>query len=330
MTPMRFTFSIVLTLAAIGSLAGHNIRAESFEWQAIAPAEAGFSAERLEAARAELASHKTTGLLIVRGDRIVLEWYAPGVTQDSKHYSASMAKALVGGISVALAIDDGRLSLDDPAARFVPAWAGDPRKRKITIRHFGSHTSGIEDAEQDEIPHNQLTGWKGDFWKRLEPPRDPFTTSRDCAPMLFDPGSQFAYSNPGIAMLGWCVTASLKGREQDNLRDLLAKRVFEPIGVPAKEWSVGYGQTTMVDGLPLVGTWGGGAFTAQSLCRVGRLMLHEGDWDGRRLISAKAVQQTTSDAGTPGPCGIGWWTNADGRIAVLPKDAPHGRTPLPA
>jgi CubicO group peptidase (beta-lactamase class C family) len=35
-----------------------------------------------------------------------------------------------------------------PVADLVPAWNDDRRKRKITLRHLGSHTSGLADAEQ--------------------------------------------------------------------------------------------------------------------------------------------------------------------------------------
>ena len=110
-------------------------------------------------------------------------------------------------------MDDGRISPDDPARRYVPQWRDDPKRRDITIRHLATHTSGIEDAEADGLPHDRLTGWKGDFWKRLPPPHDPFTLARDAAPVLDTPGTRDRYSNPGMAMLGYCVTASLRGTE---------------------------------------------------------------------------------------------------------------------
>src|SRR6185436_854979 len=62
----------------------------------------------------------------------------------------------------------------------------------------------------------------------------------------------------------------------------------------------------------------------RTAARVGRLMLREGHWDGQQLISQEAVQETTRDAGTPGPNGIGWWSNNDGHFAKLPKDAYWG------
>ena len=48
----------------------------------------------------------------------------------------------------------------------------------------------------------------GDFWKRLDPPRDPFTLARDETPMLFAPGEKLQYSNPGMGMMTYCVTAA--------------------------------------------------------------------------------------------------------------------------
>jgi CubicO group peptidase (beta-lactamase class C family) len=232
-----------------------------------------------------------------------------------------MAKALIGGVSLAVAVDDGRIALNDPVSKFVSQWRADPQKAKITIRQLGSHTSGLSDAEDGELPHEQLTGWQGDFWKRLQPPRDPFTIARDDCPVLFEPGTDRQYSNPGIGMLSYAITAALKNAPEKDLRSLLRKRIMRPIGVPDGEWSCGYGQTFHVAGLPLVASWGGGAFTARAVARIGRLMLRQGDWDGRRLVGARAVRETTSSAGLPGDGGMGWWTNAGGRVDALPRDA---------
>jgi hypothetical protein len=96
------------------------------------------------------------------------------------------------------------------------------------------------------------------------------------------------------------------------------------IGVADAEWSAGYGQTFTVNDLPLVGSWGGASFTPRALARVGRLVLREGDWDGRRVLSRDAVRQVTQDAGLPGHCGMGWWTNNGRRYDWLPRDAVWG------
>ncbi|MGH7225222.1 MAG: serine hydrolase, partial [Gemmataceae bacterium] len=240
---------------------------------------------------------------------------------SKKHYAASLSKATVAGLALALLLSDRKLQLDTPVAELVSAWNDDRRKRKITLRHLGSHTSGLADAEQDRLPHGKLSGWKGDFWKQLDPPNDPFTLSRDRAPVLFEPGTKLQYSNPGIAMLGYVITAALKDAPRKDIRTLLRVRVMRPIGVADREWSIGYGKTFRVKGLPLVAGWGGGSYSARALARIGRLLLHEGNWDGKQILAKEAVRQVTGNAGLPGHCGMGFWTNAEGRYRKLPKDA---------
>jgi CubicO group peptidase (beta-lactamase class C family) len=124
------------------------------------------SSQKLAAARNVLSKKGTKTFLVIRNDKIVYEWYAPDFGPEKKHYTASLAKALVGGVSLMLALNDGRLSADDPACKYIPEWKGHPQKSIITIRHLATHSSGIEDAEQDGIGHFELPGWKGQFWKQ--------------------------------------------------------------------------------------------------------------------------------------------------------------------
>ena len=318
----RFSHGAVLLLTAVLSGAASVAADAAFEWQAATPESHGFSTAKLGALRGELAARRTKALFVVHDDRVFYEWYSADHSATKPHGTASMAKAIVGGLALSVAINDGRIALDTIVAeKLVPQWRGDPAKSKIAVRHLGSHTSGIEDAEADRKPHQELTGWKGDFWKRLAPPNDPFTLARDAAPMVFSPGTSRAYSNPGIAMMDYAVTAALRDAPEKDLRTLLRDRIMRPLGVPDVEWNCGYGRTFNVDGLPLVGSWGGGNYTARATARICRLMLREGDWQGRRLISAHAVRQITRDAGTPGPGSMGWWNNQEGHIASLPRDA---------
>jgi CubicO group peptidase (beta-lactamase class C family) len=240
-----------------------------------------------------------------------------------------------------LALSDGLLDADDPACKYIPEWKGNPQKSKITIRHLASHSSGIEDAEQDDIGHFELPGWKGQFWKQQP---DPFTVSRDEAPVIFEPGTEYAYSNPGMAMLSYTVTAALKGTKHTDVRTLLRERIMRPIGVKDSDWSIGYGKTFEVSGLNLVANWGGGGYTARATARVGRLMLRRGNWQGRQLVDSEWVEEVVKYAGTPLPdrvsrtsspqfeggtpsthpapaSGLGWWTNFDGVWAKVPHDA---------
>ena len=297
---------------------------------------------RLDALRDGLATRGTKSLLVIRRDQIVYEWYAPDHGPDKPHYTASLAKALVGGMSLALALNDGLLDVDDSACAYIPAWRDDPLKSQITIRHLATHSSGIEDAELSQADreralaegrtltdhHMALPGWKGAFWRKTP---DPFSISIHNAPVIFPPGTDYAYSNTGMAALAYAVTAALRGTPWSDIRTLLKARVMDPIGVPEGAWSIGYGETYPVDGLDLVANWGGGNFIARAVARVGRLMLRRGDWDGQQLIDAAWVKRVLAYAGTPVPSrpegdprpgsGLGWWTNFDGVWPSLPRDA---------
>jgi CubicO group peptidase (beta-lactamase class C family) len=316
-------------VCVLGILFATRVAAAPFEWQTAKPEEVGLSRQRIEALRAGLAGKGTSGLLIIRHDRIVCEWY-DGKTQtvDKPHGTASLAKSLVGGMSLAAAMDEGKIRPDDLVAKYVPQWAGDAKKSKITVAELATHTSGLEDAEQGGVAHEKLTGWKGDFWKRTP---DPFTISRDQTPVVLEPGARVSYSNPGMAMLSYAVTSAIRSGDEKDVKMLLREKVLRPIGVKDKSWSVGYGKPYRVDGLDLYANWGGAAFTARAAARVGRLMMHEGEWDGRRVIDAKVVRQIL-DYRTPavvkewnGPSSprpvLGWYSNVDKTWPASPRDA---------
>jgi hypothetical protein len=193
---------------------------------------------------------------------------------------------------------------------------------------LATHTSGIEDAEQDDIDHMQLPGWKGAFWKRIP---DPFSIAVHQAPVIFPPGSSFEYSNPGMAALAYAVTASLKGTPQTDIQSLLKVRLFDPLGIPESHWSIGYNTPYVVDGLTLYANWGGGLFTPRATARIGQLILHQGEWDGKHLVNRLLAQTMTMYAGmpirprtpsSPSPgSGLCWWLNFDGIWSNIPRDA---------
>jgi len=126
-------------------------------------------------------------------------------------------------------------------------------------------------------------------------------------------------------MLAYATTAALRNAPEKDLRTVLRDRIMRPIGVPDADWGVGYGKIFEVDGLPLVPAWGGGNYTARASARVGRLMLCEGDWDGRRILKPESVHAVLGDAGTSRNSGIGWWHNDKGTLRDLPRDSFWGR-----
>jgi CubicO group peptidase (beta-lactamase class C family) len=318
-----FHRSVFLFTLSFSALSGQ----ENFAFPHDTPEHHGLTRAALDTWRTQLAARGTNALLVVRDDKIVYEWYAEGHGPDRKQGTASLAKAIVGGTSLMLAMQDHRISPDDLASKYIPAWRSDPQKRRITIRELATHTSGIEDAEQDNIAHDKLPGWKGAFWRR-DP--DPFSIAVNQAPVIFPPGTSYEYSNPGMASLAYAVTASLKDAPQTDIRALLKARLCDPLGIPESQWSIGYGTPYKVDGLTLYANWGGGAFTPRATARIGQLMLHEGEWNGKRLVNQQLVKTMVAYAGmpisprttNPNPgSGLCWWLNFDGVWPGIPRDA---------
>jgi CubicO group peptidase (beta-lactamase class C family) len=97
-------------------------------------------------------------------------------------------------LAIAQLAERGKLSLDDPASKYVPA--AHDSWNKVTIRHLLTHTSGIP----------SFTGFP-DYPKfKLEKTTPAQVIARFKDKLLeFEPGEKFAYSNSGYYLLGHIV-----------------------------------------------------------------------------------------------------------------------------
>src|SRR3954471_2369218 len=98
--PRWFCILLTALLAAPAAFAD----TPPFDWRPATPASQGLSADRLDTFRDNLAKHGTRALLVIRHDQIVCEWYADGVAPDKIQGTASLAKSLIGGMSLAAAM----------------------------------------------------------------------------------------------------------------------------------------------------------------------------------------------------------------------------------
>jgi CubicO group peptidase (beta-lactamase class C family) len=105
---------------------------------------------------------------------------------------------------------------------------------------------------------------------------------------------------------------------------------MQRIGVPASDWTIGYGERYEIDGLQVHEIRGGGRYTARAVASIGQLILNEGSWHGERLIDRNVIRSIAPDArdplpevraGLPRPGVGGWFTNVEGQWPSLPHDA---------
>src|SRR5476651_1711669 len=159
------------------------------------------------------------------------------VTADSEFRIASMTKSFTA-ISILKLRDEGKLSLDDPAERYMQEMAGmkyaTTDAPKITIRHLLSHAEGF--PEDNPWGDRQLADTDEQLSQML----------RAGIPFSNAPGLVYEYSNLGFAILGRIVSNVSKMRYPDYvaaniLRPLgMTSTTLEPSQVPADRLVHGY------------------------------------------------------------------------------------------
>lgn len=178
------------------------------------------------------AALKSTGtpsasVAVVRGDKIVFaKAYGRQSTTgappriDAAYPIGSISKQFTAAAILILA-EEGKLSLDDPVAKYVP---GVTKGETITIRQILSHTAGVQDYwPQDYAPP---------FMREAVTPRQ--IVDRWAGKALdFEPGTQQQYSNTGYVIAGMIVE-QVAG---ESLQAFRTQHIFQPLGmhVPAAD-----------------------------------------------------------------------------------------------
>jgi CubicO group peptidase (beta-lactamase class C family) len=136
------------------------------------------------------------------------------VTPQTNFRLASVTKQFTAAAILLLA-EDGKLSLDDSARRWLPTLhaVAEP----ITIRHLLTHTSGLIDYE-DVIP-DSMTAQLHDA--------DVLRILADQNRLYFEPGTAYRYSNSAYALLALIVEKA-SGR---SFAQFLKARIFDPLGM---------------------------------------------------------------------------------------------------
>ena len=282
---------VAVLLAGCGDDDGGGGRVEAFpvpDWAVVAPAEQDMDAAALERFASYVETENSDCLVVVRGGRIVGEWYWRGFEPDSQRGLASVTKSLTSTL-VGIAQDRGLLSIDEPASRYIEEWVG-TASEGVTIRNLLSNDSGR-------------------FWSLAEDygPAEDVTAAGIRLEQEFPPGTRWEYNNRAIQTLERVLEVAVGGDVVDFAREAL----FDPIGM-----SFGWSRDSV--GNPRLS--GGAQTGCRDLARFGLLFLREGRWaNGAQVVSSEWVHEATDTASTPlnAAYGLLWWLNRDGHW-VLP------------
>ncbi|GGU85091.1 serine hydrolase [Streptomyces filipinensis] len=315
--------------------------------QEVDPDEAGLDVRALDRLDRRVADYVDQGRLpgflvaLSRGGRVArlttygLRDVAAGlpVEADTLWRIYSMTKP-VTAVAVLLLVEEGRLSLDDPLERHLPAFADPvvyvggagaevrtrPAAGPILVRHLLTHTAGLTFGFYHRHPVDALYREAG--LEYSVPPGKDLAEAVDVyarMPLQFDPGTQWNYS-VASNVLGRVVEV-VSGRPLDAF---FAERILRPLGMSDTGFHVApeqadrlaelYGETDEggirpVPGLPVhsrprfLSGSGGLVSCAYDFHRFMEMLRRGGELDGVRLLSADSVARMTSNQ-LPGNAGL--------------------------
>ena len=238
------------------------------------------------------------------------------MNEDNVFWIASMTK-MFAGASIMMLADEGKVSLDDPVTRFIPAlekWMVveekdqshvllKPLVRPVTVRHVLSHTSGLTGMSELQ----QVTGADS-------APLKARALSSVTGPLQWQPGDKYAYGNQGMNIAARIVEV-LSGMPYE---EFLQKRFFDPLGMtettfwpseaqiarlagaygPNKEKNgyarggIGFLTKPYSDRVHRFPEAAGGLFsTTHDILRYGLMLANDGELDGKRYLSHAAMDE---------------------------------------
>jgi CubicO group peptidase (beta-lactamase class C family) len=315
-----------------GCSAAARTAADPAPFPRIEPAAAGFDAATLARIQPEIQaivdSGRVAGAVVVlaRGGQVVYEeaigridaGHPEPLRTDHLFRIYSMTKPVTAAAILKLQ-DQGRLDIDDPVSRYIPAFANvmvyaggpsaEPRlrapARPPTVADLMSHTSGLSYGVFGNTPVDSIYTRAG----MLDPGMtlEQFADSVAKLPLLYSPGDRWVYS-VGLDVAGRVVEVA----SGMSFGEYLRREIFEPLGmdetsffiregdedrlmpihspgpdgrvVPEREIGDSFERTARFE------SGGGGLIsTTDDYLRFAQMLLNGGELDGARVLSPESV-----------------------------------------
>jgi CubicO group peptidase (beta-lactamase class C family) len=215
------------------------------------------------------------GLMITRNGKRIYENYFNGFGKDSLHDTRSAFKS-VAGILIGIAIDRGFIkNVDEKVYSFFPEYRPygnwDTLKDSMTIENLLEMKSGFDCEE-----------WNGgkDCEDEMQTKQDWIKFCLDL-PLKNKPGTRWDYTSINAMLLGGIIAHA----SHMTVSDFADMYLFKPLGITKYRWtkdSMGHETTA-------------GSFYVSSgdLNKIGQLVLSDGVFNGKRIVSKKWIRVMT-------------------------------------
>jgi CubicO group peptidase (beta-lactamase class C family) len=211
---------------------------------------------------------------------------------------ASLTKPIATATSIMILRDRNAIQLDDKVSKYLPAFACNG-KEEVWIEHLLTHTSGLPAYTN-----------AAELAEQFGSPCPEKVIEKICASVaLSKPGEEFRYSCLGYIILAKIVE-TISGQ---NIGEFSKANIFAPLGMkytsynPPEGWERDIAATEIIDGRPLRGivhdplarlmaglSGNAGLFSnAYDLSIYCRMILNDGKWHGKRILSPESVKLLT-------------------------------------
>jgi CubicO group peptidase (beta-lactamase class C family) len=264
------------------------------EWRHATPESQGFDSVTLtEAIQAAADTRALHSLFVARSGYEIVDATAYPYDDSMYHDLASVTKSVLTTL-LGIAVDRDELDPDASIVGFFPDHTISDRERKeeITVRHLAGMTTGLACSNiPDETELAQMQA-SSDFVE--------FALDLD---VMTEPGSGFSYCSPGMHLL----SAIIQQATGMSARDYAQVTLFDPLGIQEVHWPA--------DAQGVTHGWGDLALHPEDAAKLGELFLHEGEWDGQRIVSSEWVAEATTGhmpTNLHEDYGYGWYVAPDG------------------
>jgi CubicO group peptidase (beta-lactamase class C family) len=224
-----------------------------------------------------LAKTGTQAFIVIRNDAILYEKYFNDAKRDSTVVSFSTAKSFLSAL-VGIAIQEGAIqSENDPITAYLPELAArDARFQKITIHDLLGMASGIRFDEKRFMWHDE-----GNLTYRFA---DLRSLALNKMVILEAPGQNFLYNDYNPILLGMI----LERATGKPVTEYLQEKLWTPLGMEfGGSWTVDSEATRMELMSCCINA------RAIDFAKFGRLYLNQGNWEGRQIVPAGWVAEST-------------------------------------
>ena len=205
-------------------------------------------------------------VMVVRHGKVVAELHPAPFRAEDSHTLYSASKTFTS-LAVGCAIDDNLLRLDDRVMTFFLDKRTDrvsDNMADMTVRDLLMMASGVK---PDWTMRNNSLDWVKDWLAK---------------PVEDKPGTLFQYDS----MCTFMLSAIVQRATGCSMLEYLQKKLFGPMNITVADWE------TSPDGFN-TGGWGL-RVQAETMAKLGLLLLNKGNWNGEQLISAGYVTEACS------------------------------------